>query len=57
MNWIKEDHVEVGNFAFFVKWKANFDMAVDEHLKHASKVAKFTSRIQNEIIKICEDFI
>ena len=57
-NWIKEDHVEVGNFAFFVKWKANFDMALDDHLKHASKSAKFTSpRIQNEIIKICEVFI
>ena len=41
-----------------MKWKANFDMALDDHLKHASKSAKFTSpRIQNEIIKICEVFI
>ncbi len=57
-NWNKEENEEDGNFLFFVKWKATFDKALEDHLRHAPKKAKFTSpRIQNEIVSICENII
>ena len=40
--------------SFLVKWKATFDKALEDHLRHASKDAKFTSsRNQNKIVSIC----
>ena len=57
-NWNKEENEEDVNFLFFVKWKATFDKALEDHLRHAPKNAKFTSpRIQNEIVSICENII
>ena len=57
-NLNKEENEEDGNFLFFVKWKATFHKALEDHLRHAPNDIRFNSpRIQNEIVSICENII
>ena len=54
-SWNNTDQEEVGNFIHFVKWKAEYDNNLKEHLQNAKDNAKYTSpKIQNEIITLCE---
>lgn len=51
-NWCHETHEEHGNFNFFLKWKAQHDGVLAQHLKSAPKNAKYISpQIQNELIE------
>lgn len=49
-----EGEGENGNFIHFVNWKAEFDSALQKHLKTAPQNAKYLSpKVQNELIVLC----
>ena len=57
-NWDPSKRNEDGNFSFFVDWKSKYDPELKDHLDHASGNTKYTpTRIQNEIINLCDNFI
>ncbi len=53
-----EEDSENGNFNHFVNWKAQFDVALKQHMQTAPKNAIYLSpAIQNELIECCAEEI